>query len=193
LTMRRSILTEKISRRGLHLSREYAVDPLETMFVRDVMRTNIVALPVDVTLGQLGDSLRDAHRDRGQRLYPIVDHADNLVGVVAAHELELALQAAQTDGADRQVTELLRREPVTVHPDEPLRAVVYRMAQTGLTRMPVVEDSHLAGMIGLRDLLRARVRSLEEEQTRERVLRVHRLVPNRARRLISVRRNRGGV
>src|SRR5204863_5973858 len=43
LTMKRSILTEKISRRGFHLSREYAVDPLEILFVRDVMRTNVVA------------------------------------------------------------------------------------------------------------------------------------------------------
>jgi CBS domain-containing protein len=191
LTMRRSILTEKISRRGLHLSREYAVDPLETMFVRDVMRTNIVALPVDVTLRQLGESLRDAHRDRGQRLYPIVDHVDNLLGVVAASELDVALQHAQTDGADRPLTDLLRKEPVTAYPDEPLRAVVYRMAKTGLTRMPVVdgdEGRRLAGMIGLRDLLRARVRSLEEEQNREQVLRVHRLWPVGARRFIHVPR-----
>src|SRR5207249_4334614 len=46
LTLRRSILTEKISRRGYHLSREYAIDPLETLFVREVMRMNIVTLPV---------------------------------------------------------------------------------------------------------------------------------------------------
>lgn len=66
LTMRRSILTEKISRRGLHLSREYSVDPLEIMFVRDVMRTNVVALPTDVSLRSLGESLKDAHRYRGR-------------------------------------------------------------------------------------------------------------------------------
>ncbi|HXI60877.1 MAG TPA: chloride channel protein, partial [Polyangia bacterium] len=38
LVMRRSILTEKVSRRGFHVTREYAVDPLEVLFVRDVMR-----------------------------------------------------------------------------------------------------------------------------------------------------------
>src|SRR5205823_52216 len=32
LVLRRSILTEKVSRRGYHLSREYAVDPLEILF-----------------------------------------------------------------------------------------------------------------------------------------------------------------
>ena len=63
------------------------------------------------------------------------------------------------------------REPVVAHPDEPLRIVVYRMAETGLIRMPVVErdTGKLAGMI-LEDLLMARVRSLNEERHRERIL-----------------------
>ena len=34
LVMPRSILTEKLSRRGYHLSREYGVDPLEMVYVR---------------------------------------------------------------------------------------------------------------------------------------------------------------
>ena len=38
LVLRRSILTEKVARRGYHLSREYAVDPLEILFAREVMR-----------------------------------------------------------------------------------------------------------------------------------------------------------
>jgi hypothetical protein len=50
LTLKRSILTEKISRRGYHMSREYWLDPLEILFVKEVMRTNIVALPYDGTL-----------------------------------------------------------------------------------------------------------------------------------------------
>jgi chloride channel protein, CIC family len=37
LVMPRSILTEKLSRRGYHLSREYGVDPLETVSVAEVM------------------------------------------------------------------------------------------------------------------------------------------------------------
>lgn len=37
LTLKRSVLTEKIARRGLHLTREYSTDPLETFFVHEVM------------------------------------------------------------------------------------------------------------------------------------------------------------
>src|SRR5207253_9081739 len=57
LTLRRSILTEKVSRRGYHLTREYAIDPLEILFVREVMRRNIVALPADIGLERLRHSL----------------------------------------------------------------------------------------------------------------------------------------
>jgi CIC family chloride channel protein len=38
LVLRRSILTEKVARRGYHLSREYSIDPLEVLFVREVMQ-----------------------------------------------------------------------------------------------------------------------------------------------------------
>ena len=66
------------------------------------------------------------------------------------------------------------REPVVAHPDEPLRVVVFRMAETGFTRLPVVEreTGKLAGMVSLHDLLVARVRNLNEERHRERVLKL---------------------
>jgi CBS domain containing-hemolysin-like protein len=60
---------------------------------------------------------------------------------------------------------------VVAHAAEPFRAVVYRMAETGYTRLPVVEQASphkVVGMISLSDLLMARRRNLEEEQHRER-------------------------
>jgi chloride channel protein, CIC family len=73
------------------------------------------------------------------------------------------------------VGEAMRHDPVVAYTDEPLRAVVHRMAETGLTRMPVVdsvERTRLAGMVALGDLLRARARTLAEERHRERVIRI---------------------
>lgn len=59
--------------------------------------------------------------------------------------------------------------------DEPLRAVVRRMAELGFTRFPVLDpqlERRLVGMISLNDLLGARIQNLEEERARERVLRI---------------------
>jgi CIC family chloride channel protein len=58
--------------------------------------------------------------------------------------------------------------------DEPLGVVVRRMAESGLTRFPVLDplDRRLVGMISLNDLLGARTQNLEDERARERVLRI---------------------
>jgi CBS domain-containing protein len=76
--------------------------------------------------------------------------------------------------------QVVHTNPIVAYPDEPLRVVAYRMANTGRTRFPVVTreaPNRLLGMVALTDLLRARERNLEEERTRERVLRLRWFVP----------------
>jgi CIC family chloride channel protein len=75
-------------------------------------------------------------------------------------------------------------DPVVAFPDEPLRVVVDRMAETGLTRFPVIErgsSGDVLGMISLQDLLKARVRNLEAERRRERVLPASFFIPRAIR------------
>ncbi len=168
LVMKRSILTEKISRRGFHLSREYAIDPLEILFVREVMRTNVVALRDKVMLDDVSRMVQSAAHG-GQHLYPVLDASGSLEGVITRKDLHRLHERTVT------VQEAIKRRVVTAYPDEPLRLVVYRMAETGFTRMPVVDRDNpakLVGMVSLTDLLRARVRDLEEERRRDRVLRL---------------------
>src|SRR3989442_3574587 len=82
LALRRSILTEKVARRGYHLTREYSVDPLEILFVREVMRPNVAVLPADLPLAGLTRWLEADGRTRRERLYPVVDAERRLLGVV---------------------------------------------------------------------------------------------------------------
>jgi len=174
LVLDRSILTEKVARRGYHLSREYAVDPLEILFTREVMRNNIVALPAGAPFDTLVDSLRVDPAKGPQHLYPVIDSDLRLIGVVTRMDLQRHVQAAPGDG-QRQLAAMVKTTPVVAYPDEPLRVVVHRMADSGLTRFPVVERGpgrKLLGMIALDDLLKARVRNLDAERRRERVLRV---------------------
>ncbi len=173
LVLKRSILTEKVARRGYHVSREYAVDPLEILFVRDAMRTNLVVFPADSTLEQVRGVLSTNHGPRGQYLYPVVDEHRSVRGVITRKDLRGWLDDPHP--ASGKLAELVT-DPVVAYPDEPLRVVVYRMAETGLTRFPVVDRGdkrNLVGMIGLQDLLSARTRNLSEERDRERVLRIH--------------------
>jgi H+/Cl- antiporter ClcA len=184
LTLRRSILTEKVSRRGYHLSREYAIDPLEILFVREVMRTNSVALPAHLRLTDVLQSIRTASAQRSQRLYPVVDNDTRLIGIVTRSTLQDLLHTSPSHDS-RRLAEIVQANPVVAYPDEPLRVVVYRMAETGLTRLPVVTrdgSGTLLGIVSLRDLLQARVRNLEAEQRRERLLPVRLAFPRRLAR-----------
>ena len=178
LLLKRSILTEKVARRGFHLSREYATDPLEILFVREVMRTKLVALPAEASVSDLRKTLVREPAQRGQHLYPVVDGDRHIKGVITRKQLR---ELTESDAWDTSIGDLLR-EPVVAHPDEPLRVVVFRMAETGLTRLPVVDPNggQLVGMISLHDLLAARVRNLNEERLRKRTLHLRLPFRNRA-------------
>ncbi|HEY8073794.1 MAG TPA: chloride channel protein [Labilithrix sp.] len=194
LILKRSILTEKVSRRGFHLSREYATDPLEILFVREVMKTDVTVLPAALVRAQLLAAIDGAHL---KQLYYVVDDAKKLVGVVTRANLEAWMTGQNEEGdgprsmrvegeAARAATlgEAARR-PVVAYADEPLRTAVSRMATTGRTRMPVVapdDPRTIVGEITLEDSLKARVRHLEEEQRRERVLPLTAVIPPFLRR-----------
>ncbi|MEZ4665428.1 MAG: chloride channel protein [Thermomicrobiales bacterium] len=175
LVMKRSILTEKVARRGFHITREYSIDPLEILFVRELMRVEVVVLKASMTVDELfeGFRLRSDRLDLGQALYPVVQDDGSLAGILTRHQLvEMQLSAHP---AGQTLGDVCERDFVVAFPDEPLRYVMERMATTGLTRMPVVDPANrtrLMGLITLTDLLRARQRSLDEERVRERVITV---------------------
>lgn len=175
LVLKRSILTEKIARRGYHLSREYAIDPLEILFAREVMRSNIVAIPAGAPLEHLVKTLHGDPPGGPQRLFPVVDDRQNLVGVVTRADLRQCADSA--DPPADLLTRLVRTDPAVARADEPLRVTVHRMARTGLTRFPVVDGTRLVGMISLQDLLKARTLNLDAEHRRERTMRVRLAFP----------------
>ena len=185
LALRRSILTEKVARRGYHLSREYAVDPLEILFVREVMRTNVLVLPDDGKVSQIPESIStDPHRN--QRLIPVVNSDLQLVGVITREAMRNAVNHEKESALGQTLGELAQKDTIAAYPDEPLRVVVYRMAEHGLTRLPVVDPTtkRFLGLVSLNDLLKGRARHLEEERRRERTLsfkflRVGRQVPEK--------------
>src|SRR5262249_35667452 len=127
LVMKRSILTEKIARRGYHVSREYSVDPLELLSIADVMTNEVVTVPASLPVKEL---LRTYFLGAGQRphqAYPVVDADGTILGVVTrANLLEDWIAAALADcdgkgqsGLDLIIAyDLIHRAPITVQPWE---------------------------------------------------------------------------
>ena len=110
LIMPRSILTEKLSRRGYHLSREYGVDPLETVSVAEAMTS--IANPSAELHAELPEIL--AYSDEtcravaeemattGVTSMPVVDRATGQIcGNIGAQELLTGRKRAIDRESDR--------------------------------------------------------------------------------------------
>ncbi|MFR9673555.1 chloride channel protein [Streptomyces sp. TR02-1] len=175
--LKRSVLTEKLARRGLHLSREYSVDPLEVHLVQQVQAPMPLVLRAEQTAGAATALLREAHEKAdpegllSQRLYPVLSAEGTLTGVVTRAEL------VHGRPDDTRLLGDLARTPVTVHPDETLRGAAHRMAAESVTRVLVVDRGprpQALGVLTLRHLLEARRVDLHEEHHAERVLRLRR-------------------
>lgn len=175
--LKRSILTEKVARRGFHVTREYAVDPLEATFVREVMDTDLLTVEPGRGLADLYRALPEGSPQRRQRLYPVLDDAGGLTGVLPWS----AVLAARDDENASVDTVKLDRFAVA-YPDEILRTVADRMAEHGVGVLPVVDRTapdHLVGLVTQFDLLAARQKLLDEERLAERVLTIRRPVTGR--------------
>jgi chloride channel protein, CIC family len=114
-----------------------------------------------------------------QRLLPVVGEAGELVGVLTRGDIREGKEEHGAALLRRPLRELVRLATIVASPDESLRVVVYRMAEKGFTRMPVVDrvTGKFLGLVSLDDLLKARARHLEEERRRERPLNLRFLMP----------------
>jgi chloride channel protein, CIC family len=104
LLLRRSILTEKIARRGLHISCEYSVDPFNLLRVSEAMDKNPPTIPSGMKVTQLSELIAqgDSKLVRRQGTL-IVDEAGLLEGIITRGDVVRALQsksAAQTTVAE---------------------------------------------------------------------------------------------
>jgi CIC family chloride channel protein len=174
LVMRRSILTEKVARRGHHVVREYAVDPLEIHRVDEVMTREVATLPADMRVGDAVRLLTEisaaADPSRRHQGYPIVDAEGRVLGMVTRGDA-LAWALGGVDPG-RPLAEAVEAPALVGYPDEPLARLADRMAVVGVGRVPIVSrvDGRLLGIVSRRDLLRARSRQFALESERRRVL-----------------------
>jgi CIC family chloride channel protein len=187
LLLKRSVLTEKIARRDMHLTREYTMDPLEILFVRDVMQTDVVQFRTSTSLAEAAATFVIDHRQRRnqqgrQRLYPLLDADDHLVGVLTRRDMLDAALSGDEVPAAATVDEVAVVTPTVAFSDLTLREAANLMAETGVTRMPVVrrdEPGGLLGLVTLPDLLAGRLLDLEEERVTTRVLHLRLRFPRR--------------
>ncbi|MDB6168304.1 MAG: Chloride channel core [Verrucomicrobia bacterium] len=170
LLLRRSILTEKLARRGQHIAREYSVDVFELSRVADVMDRHPPIVPASMSVAALSDRIAAGDPAlAGRQGTLLVDPDGNLAGVVTRGDLMRVLQ----DGNASRVPlgEIAEKNLAVAHPDETLHDAIAKMLKRDVGRLPVVERANpnkIVGYLGRADILAARRRLHEEEEHRER-------------------------
>jgi len=165
LLMKRSILTERIARRGLHLSREYSVDPFLNSRVADIMIRNVETLPATMkVIDAIEFYSSEAHRHKS---YPVVDADGRLLGMIARAD---ALVWAE-DPESQKLTLAEALDGATLlkgYDDEIVAALADRMIANDVGRVPILARAtgRLAGLVARRDLLKVRARLMHQEVSR---------------------------
>ncbi len=167
--MKRSILTEKIARRGLDIFREYSVDRLEHTSVGSVMSTDIMTVPASISVRTLAADYFGANQQ--YRGYPVVDADGRLLNIVNRQDVLRWLE--EDPGGTRPLSEVIGDDPVVAYPDESCQSVAIRATVEKLDRIPIVSADRgtLLGMVTRYDLLKPYTHLHDEERVRERAFR----------------------
>ena len=166
LVLRRSILTEKVARRGRHLSQEYGVDPLALVRVSEVMAKDPATLPAGM---RIGEALAFFEQGARHRSYPVVDKQGRPVGIVSREDA-LRWRAIASQDNETLHDRIADRSLAVATPEMPAIQAAELMIAEEIGRLPVVDpaDGKLVGILARRDLLTARAKSTEQETKRKR-------------------------
>jgi chloride channel protein, CIC family len=166
LLLKRSILTEKIARRGQRVVREYSVDPFELQRVSEVMVREVDTLPADMTVDQaIAFFSADEHRHKS---YPIQSRDGSVIGMVTRADI-LRWRTEPDVHAETPFDRHSDDSPIIGHAAETVARLADRMAAEDVGRVPIVERStmQLVGLVSRKDLLRIRCDALAAEETRQ--------------------------
>jgi CBS domain-containing protein len=143
-----SLMTEKLSRRGVHVPSDYHVDVLGSVLVRDVMTTDVKTLWRGLTVREAVSSFRRG----GHGAYPVVDDDDRCIGMLTRNDL---LERSLDD--DLPLAQVDLRDPVTVAPDDAVLVALETMLEEGVEHLVILDaDRRVVGVCTRTDILSAR-------------------------------------
>ena len=172
LVMKRSILTERIARRGHHIWREYSIDPFLQTRVEDIMARPVDTLAASMPAAQ-AVAFMTADGPQRHKSYPVVDGQQHLVGIISRADILRWTREDLHEGAT--VGDLASSDDVlAAYADDLVGDLADRMVEADVGRVPVLErrSGKVVGLVARRDLLHVRARMQREERDRGRLLRL---------------------
>jgi len=150
-----SLMTEKLTRRGLRIHHHAEVDVLRSTRLADVMSRDVVTIDAGATVA----AARTVLAEGPHSAYPLVTADDMLAGMVSRSDL-LADGVPDTQPVD----EIAATDVVALPPTASVLDALDTIVRESVEHVPVVDDGCLVGICTRTDVLRARARKLNEER-----------------------------
>jgi H+/Cl- antiporter ClcA/CBS domain-containing protein len=165
LVMKRSILTEKIARRGRHVLREYTVDALEFLLAGQLMTPDPKTLDGSMPIP---DAVKFFSEEAEHRSYPVVDDNGRLLGLVSRTDALRWQVSQKTEGTLAEA--MSDASAGFAFPDTPCGEVADMMVDSGTGRVPIIDPQsrRVVGIISRQDLLKVRSSQKRTESARSR-------------------------
>jgi CIC family chloride channel protein len=152
-----SIMTEKLTRRGLRVPSDYHADILHTTLVRDVMTTHVETVPATARIADVAKRFQT----NGHGAYPLVNDEGRCIGIITRGDL-----LREGDWSDDSlVADAAARDVVSVTSVETVGDALDRILLEGVEHLPVIDDRRLVGICTRTDIIRARRTQWLHEQT----------------------------
>lgn len=153
-----SIYTERLRQKGIVIDPKKKPDILQQMRIKDVMIREVQSIPetmpLETLLGEVGQTLHTS--------LPVVDAEEKLVGIITYKELHRGMQCPPHD---RKLTaqDIMKPDPVTAFPDEPVDVVFKRMKKEFIGIAPVIkgpDHRQIVGVVTYRNIFEAYEKAL---------------------------------
>jgi CIC family chloride channel protein len=147
-----NIYTLKLRRRGINLQAGRVADIMQGITVQDAMERQFITVPATMPIGDLLAEFKKSNR----RGLPVVDHQNNLAGIVTVQDLDRAFE--QGVSGDMPIQTIATTDLLVAYPNETLADALRRLNTRDIERLPVVSRNNPRQIIGLirrRDIIRA--------------------------------------
>ncbi|HEV2832264.1 MAG TPA: chloride channel protein, partial [Hanamia sp.] len=154
--MENTIMTEKITRRGVKTPDSYEPDILEAISVQQVFNENGLVLSEDNTIGEVRDWL-EKETDYHSNYFIIVSNDNEYKGIISSSSL-----FSNHHQPEKVIGELIKRNSASIGNDNSLRTAVELMARENIDMLPVVsKENNIVGILSYKDIISAYKKDIE--------------------------------
>jgi CIC family chloride channel protein len=151
--LRDSIYTLKLARRGVDIKEGKEVNVLKSMFVKDVMNTNVETMPEALPLEQMAEKISKSKFNS----FPVLNAQNELSGILSFNDYNEAIFDEHLKGLV-VAGDLATSDLVTITMDENLWTALEKISAKDFAVLPVVsaqKPNKLEGVISRRDIIGA--------------------------------------